>query len=51
VLKALTFFDHLYVGGGNAPHLGEDFHHEATMVPNTDGITGGLKLWGLHRVP
>lgn len=51
VLKALTFFDRLYVGGGNAVHLDDGFTHDATVVSNADGILGGAKLWSLHRVP
>ena len=51
VLYALTFFDHLYVGGGNAGKLTSDFTHEATVVSNADGILGGARLWSLHRVP
>ncbi|HEY5334659.1 MAG TPA: ROK family protein [Mycobacteriales bacterium] len=51
VLAALTFFDRLYVGGGNAEHLTSQFTHEHTLVPNADGILGGARLWSLHRVP
>ncbi|MGH3744355.1 MAG: ROK family protein [Mycobacteriales bacterium] len=51
VLAALTFFDRLYVGGGNAEHLTSLFSHEHELVPNADGILGGAKLWSLHRVP
>lgn len=51
ILQALTFYDRLYVGGGNAPNLTKAFRHEATMVSNADGILGGAKLWTLHRVP
>lgn len=51
VLAALTFFDRLYVGGGNAEHLTSQFTHEHVLVPNADGILGGARLWSLHRVP
>jgi polyphosphate glucokinase len=44
-LHALMFFDHLYVGGGNAKHLTIDLGPKATIVPNTAGILGGIKLW------
>lgn len=44
-LHALMFFDHLYVGGGNAKHLTIDLGPKATSVPNTAGILGGIKLW------
>jgi polyphosphate glucokinase len=51
VLKALTFYDTLYIGGGNAENLAKGFTPTATIVPNSDGIIGGAKLWSLHRVP
>lgn len=51
VLAALTFFDRLFIGGGNAEHLTSRFTHEHTLVPNADGILGGARLWSLHRVP
>jgi polyphosphate glucokinase len=44
-IDELLFFDHLYVGGGNAVHLNIDLGPKATVVDNSAGITGGLKLW------
>ncbi len=48
-LDAVTFFDHLYVGGGNAPRINRrdlgDVLERITVVPNTAGILGGIKLW------
>jgi polyphosphate glucokinase len=44
-LDALLFFDHLYVGGGNARRLRVDLGPKATIVDNVAGITGGVKLW------
>jgi polyphosphate glucokinase len=48
-LQGLFFYDHLYVGGGNArrvnrDELGEDIDN-ITIVDNTAGILGGVKLW------
>jgi polyphosphate glucokinase len=46
------FFDHVYVGGGNSKHLDEaSLPTKATIVPNTAGILGGVRLWqmDLHR--
>ena len=48
-LSAVTFFDHLFIGGGNAPRinrrdLGEVLEH-ITVVDNSAGILGGIKLW------
>jgi polyphosphate glucokinase len=48
-LDAVTFFDHLYIGGGNAPRINRrdlgDVLERITVVPNTAGILGGIKLW------
>lgn len=53
-LDALTFFDHLYIGGGNAQrinrrHLGEVLER-ITVVDNSAGILGGIKLWGQQHI-
>jgi polyphosphate glucokinase len=45
VLRALTFFDHLYVGGGNAARLKVELPPDVTLVDNTAGLLGGIKLW------
>jgi polyphosphate glucokinase len=54
VLKAIKaydrylFFDHIYLGGGNAKHLqGTQLPDNAVIVPNTAGITGGVRVWEL----
>ena len=40
------FFDTLYLGGGNSKHLpSKKLPKNATVVPNTAGITGGVALW------
>ncbi|GAC1363582.1 MAG: ROK family protein [Actinomycetota bacterium] len=44
-LDALLFFDHLYVGGGNAQRLKVDLGPKATVIDNLAGIIGGVKLW------
>jgi polyphosphate glucokinase len=56
-MRALFFFDHLYIGGGNSrrvvrQHLPDD----VTIVDNTAGILGGIKLWeadhlGVNTIP
>jgi polyphosphate glucokinase len=48
-LQGLTFFDHLYIGGGNAGRvdrrdLGEVLER-ITVVDNAAGILGGIRLW------
>jgi polyphosphate glucokinase len=48
-VDALVFFDHLFVGGGNARRvLVEELEwlgQRVTVVDNTAGILGGIKLW------
>ncbi|HQU26075.1 MAG TPA: ROK family protein [Acidimicrobiales bacterium] len=45
----LTSFDHLYIGGGNARHVKRDRLGDTaarvSIVGNTEGILGGIKLW------
>jgi polyphosphate glucokinase len=41
-------FDHLYIGGGNAADLTFPLAADVTIVPNTDGLTGGIRLWREH---
>jgi polyphosphate glucokinase len=43
-LRALTFFDHCYVGGGNARRLGA-LPDDVAVVSNDAGLVGGLALW------
>ncbi len=53
-LDALTFFDHLYIGGGNGPRVNRrdlgDVLERITVVDNKAGILGGIKLWEAHHV-
>lgn len=45
-LKALTFYDHLFVGGGNSIRLKSlALPEDVTLVDNSAGILGGIKLW------
>jgi polyphosphate glucokinase len=48
-IDALFFYDHLYIGGGNARRVDRDGLGEAleriTIIDNTAGILGGIKLW------
>jgi polyphosphate glucokinase len=42
------FFDHIYIGGGNAKHCPETvLTPKTTIVPNTSGILGGIKIWDM----
>jgi predicted NBD/HSP70 family sugar kinase len=45
-LRALTFFDHCYIGGGNSVRL-SDLPDDVTVVDNAAGILGGIKLWSV----
>jgi len=45
-MREMMFFDHLYLGGGNSRRLPK--HHlpaDVTVIDNTAGILGGIKLW------
>lgn len=44
-LRALCFFDRCYIGGGNSGRLGTDLPEGVTLVDNSAGILGGIKLW------
>jgi predicted TIM-barrel fold metal-dependent hydrolase/predicted NBD/HSP70 family sugar kinase len=46
ILRVVVNFDHLYLGGGNAKKLTFELPADVSTVPNTDGLTGGIKLWG-----
>jgi polyphosphate glucokinase len=49
LMDALFFFDHLYLGGGNARRVVRDdlgdVGERVTVVDNSAGILGGIKLW------
>jgi len=44
-IRGVTFFDHCYVGGGNSSRLGSNLPEGVTLVDNSAGILGGIKLW------
>ena len=62
-LDTLVTYDTLLIGGGNAQVIDFPLPANARIVPNTAGITGGVRLWGakmdaafpeegvLHRPP
>ncbi|HEV2334130.1 MAG TPA: ROK family protein [Stellaceae bacterium] len=45
ILRKLVNFDHLYIGGGNAKQIKFALPADVTIVPNSDGLTGGIALW------
>lgn len=44
-LRALTYFDHLYIGGGNGKKVTLELDPDVTLVSNEAGIEGGLAAW------
>jgi polyphosphate glucokinase len=45
ILRVVVRFDHLYIGGGNAKDITFALPADITIVSNTDGLTGGIRLW------
>jgi polyphosphate glucokinase len=45
ILREVVHFDHLYIGGGNAKDIFFLLPSDVSIVPNTDGLTGGIRLW------
>jgi polyphosphate glucokinase len=43
--RALCFFDHCYLGGGNSAKLDVELPADVSIVDNSAGILGGIKLW------
>jgi polyphosphate glucokinase len=50
VLDALFFFDHLYIGGGNAARLTIELGPNASIIDANAGILGGIRLWDTNHV-
>ena len=53
-LRELCFFDHCFIGGGNSRRVEGKIAPDVTIVDNTAGLLGGIKLWedghiGLER--
>jgi len=44
-LRELCFFDHCYIGGGNSRRVAGPIADDVTIVDNSAGILGGIKLW------
>jgi polyphosphate glucokinase len=49
-LDALFFYDQVYVGGGNSKRVTADLGPKVTIIDNTAGILGGIKLWERHSL-
>ncbi|HXA31160.1 MAG TPA: ROK family protein [Acidimicrobiales bacterium] len=51
ILHEMMFFDHVYIGGGNSRRLKRDeLGDDVTIVDNTAGILGGIKLWEFNHI-
>ncbi len=44
-MTTMVNFDTMYIGGGNTKYLDVALPANVQTVPNTAGITGGVKLW------
>lgn len=45
IVHTLVNYDRLYLGGGNAAAIRFELPPEAKIVPNSAGVTGGIRLW------
>ena len=45
LLRRLTNFDHLYIGGGNAERLQLRLPRDVTIGDNSAALAGGVRLW------
>ena len=45
ILRILTHFDHLYIGGGNSKAVTLDLPSDVRLVSNDLGMRGGIWLW------
>ena len=48
-LRALLFFDHLWIGGGNSAKVTLDLPADVTLVDNSAGLRGGIALWATQK--
>ena len=49
VLRALLFFDHLWIGGGNSEKVKLELADDVTLVDNSAGLRGGITLWAAQK--
>jgi polyphosphate glucokinase len=46
-LDRLTVYDRLYIGGGNSHRVTAVLGPKVTLVDNTAGIVGGVRIWDI----
>jgi len=44
-MRVLFNFDHCYLGGGNSRHVCLELEDDVSLVDNSAGIIGGIRLW------
>ena len=50
IFAEMLWFDHIYIGGGNAQLLdGKAFGPKASIIANSAGIIGGVRVWELDQ--
>lgn len=47
-LDQLVLFDHLYIGGGNSTRVTVDLGPKVSLVDNSAGIRGGVRIWEIE---
>jgi len=45
IVHTLVNYDRLYLGGGNAAAIRFELPEDVKIVPNSAGVTGGIRLW------
>ena len=45
LLEKLFNYDYLYIGGGEAKNITFELPSNAQIIPNINGLLGGIKLW------
>jgi polyphosphate glucokinase len=48
-LRALLFFDRLWIGGGNSAKVTLDLPEDVALVDNSAGLRGGIALWATQK--
>ena len=49
-LYDLVLYDHLYIGGGNSARITFPLDANASIVDNSAGLLGGIKLWEAEHI-